>query len=205
MNIVSDGQNDDRDEFDDVARLRSIARTVGPEDFVRQPPAPGLWERINAEIGGDVPAQGRSGRQRWRWSLVAAAAAVAVVTFGATTALLNRDNTETVSSSVLSNEGLSPRGAATTANAELKRDGTNFELEVELDDAPTLSNSYLELWIIDRNVAAMVSLGPFRGSGRYLIPAGVDPGVYPIVDISIEPADGVPTHSGESVVRGTLG
>jgi hypothetical protein len=50
----------------------------------------------------------------------------------------------------------------------------------------------------------MVSLGPVRSDGRYEIPAAVDVSAFPIVDVSIEPADGVPTHSGRSVLRGTL-
>jgi hypothetical protein len=32
----------------------------------------------------------------------------------------------------------------------------------------------------------------------------VDVGEYPVVDVSIEPTDGDPAHSGNSVVRGTL-
>ncbi len=50
----------------------------------------------------------------------------------------------------------------------------------------------------------MVSLGAVDGSGRLAIPRGIDPTVYRVVDVSIEPADGVPTHSGRSVLRGTM-
>ena len=39
--------------------------------------------------------------------------------------------------------------------------------------------------------------------GRYQIPPDVDVGVFPVVDVSIEPPDGVPT-SGVSALRGTL-
>jgi hypothetical protein len=37
-----------------------------------------------------------------------------------------------------------------------------------------------------------------------VIPAGVGTDVFPIIDLSIEPVDGVPTHSGKSVLRGVL-
>ena len=37
-----------------------------------------------------------------------------------------------------------------------------------------------------------------------MLPAQVDVGEFPVVDVSIEPADGDPAHSGDSVVRGTL-
>ena len=36
------------------------------------------------------------------------------------------------------------------------------------------------------------------------LPAGVSLADYPVVDISAEPYDGDPTHSTDSVVRGTL-
>ena len=58
------------------------------------------------------------------------------------------------------------------------------------------------MWLIDSQVKGMISLGPYHGNGNYLIPSGVDPADYPIVDVSIEPSDGVPTHSGVSIVRG---
>ena len=36
------------------------------------------------------------------------------------------------------------------------------------------------------------------------VPAELDPDVYSIVDISIEPRDGDAAHSGRSILRGTL-
>ena len=36
------------------------------------------------------------------------------------------------------------------------------------------------------------------------LPAGISLADYPVVDISAEPYDGDPTHSTDSVVRGTL-
>ena len=40
--------------------------------------------------------------------------------------------------------------------------------------------------------------------GIYLVPGAVQPTQFPVVDVSVQRADGVPTHSGISVVRGTL-
>jgi anti-sigma-K factor RskA len=67
---------------------------------------------------------------------------------------------------------------------------------------PAEPSSYIEVWLIDAQVKGMISLGPFHGNGNYVIPSGVDPSKYPIVDVSLEPSDGVPTHSGVSIVRG---
>jgi hypothetical protein len=65
-------------------------------------------------------------------------------------------------------------------------------------------DGYLELWMIDPSVTRLVSLGPLRAGGVYDVPAGVTPADFPIVDISAEPVDGDPTHSGRSLLRGQL-
>ena len=72
-------------------------------------------------------------------------------------------------------------------------------VDLEEDDA-----GYYEIWMIDRNVEGMVSLGPYHGRDRYAVPPAVDPVSYPVVDVSLEPVDGTPTHSGVSAVRGVL-
>jgi hypothetical protein len=60
------------------------------------------------------------------------------------------------------------------------------------------------VWLIDPTVSKMVSLGPLRDDGVYDVPAGVDPFAFPIVDVSAEPVDGNPAHSGDSLLRGQL-
>jgi hypothetical protein len=51
-----------------------------------------------------------------------------------------------------------------------------------------------------------VSLGVLDGAntGRFTIPPGLDLSRYPVVDISLQPFDAGPAHSGHSAVRGTL-
>ena len=58
--------------------------------------------------------------------------------------------------------------------------------------------------MIDPEVSQLVSLGPLREDGLYDLPAGLDPEAFPIVDVSVEPIDGDPTHSGDSLLRGQL-
>ncbi|HRE00630.1 MAG TPA: anti-sigma factor, partial [Ilumatobacteraceae bacterium] len=65
-------------------------------------------------------------------------------------------------------------------------------------------DGFLEVWVIDPEVTQLVSLGPLRNDGIYELPPGLDPAAFPIVDVSVEPIDGVPTHSGASVLRGQL-
>ena len=57
----------------------------------------------------------------------------------------------------------------------------------------------------DPDVTQLVSLGVLEGdSGTFAIPAGLELDELPVVDVSLEPFDGDPAHSGDSVVRGTL-
>jgi anti-sigma-K factor RskA len=53
---------------------------------------------------------------------------------------------------------------------------------------------------------AMVSVGVL-GAGsvnEFPLPTGMDMQAFPVVDISVEQFDGDVTHSGDSLVRGTL-
>ena len=111
-----------------------------------------------------------------------------------------RDNV--VAQATLSNDGLSPLGSASSGKAEIIRRGGSYVLRLDVSRLPQEPSSYIEVWLIDSQVKGMVSLGPFHGNGNYLIPSGIDPARFPIVDVSIEPSDGVPTHSGVSIVRG---
>ena len=89
------------------------------------------------------------------------------------------------------------------AEVEQSRDGTRtitvtLEGEAEADD-------YREVWLIRNDGAALISVGMLEGSsGSFPIPEGVDLAEYDLVDISFEPIDGNPAHSGDSIVRGQL-
>ena len=63
-----------------------------------------------------------------------------------------------------------------------------------------------EVWLINLDGTRMVSLGlPARGEeGDFEFPARLLDEGYQIVDISYEPGDGDPAHSGQSLARGTL-
>ncbi|WP_353816629.1 anti-sigma factor [Agromyces sp. SYSU T00266] len=62
-----------------------------------------------------------------------------------------------------------------------------------------------EVWLIRADASGLVSLGLMEGdSARLVVPAGIDLDEYPLVDVSAEPVDGDPAHSGDSIVRGEL-
>jgi len=84
---------------------------------------------------------------------------------------------------------------------------------LEIDDASLPfdldEDASLELWMIrvdDGEIVDMVSLGDIEADGtrEFEVPAGYDPAVFSVVDISVEPHDGDSTHSGRSILRGEL-
>jgi hypothetical protein len=85
----------------------------------------------------------------------------------------------------------------------VKSDGGRT-LEVDVSELASTDGFY-EVWLIDASVKKMVPIGVLTGStGRFTIPDGLDLGQYPVVDISAEPLDGDPVHSGKSLLRGTI-
>jgi anti-sigma-K factor RskA len=172
------------------------------EDFRRDQPPPGLWAGIAAKADrpeNEVVALPRPRRRAW---IGVAAAVVVALAIGGGWLVSGRSNGIVVASAPLSNDGLSPLGADSSGKAKVVERGDSFLLRLDVTSPPKEADSYIEVWLIDSQVEGMISLGPFRGNGDYPIPSGVDPAKFPIVDVSIEPADGVPTHSGVSILRG---
>ena len=98
---------------------------------------------------------------------------------------------------------LADNDASGRASVIERPDGTRV-LEVELR-AGELDDRYYEVWLIDEAVQDMVPVGVARsGTVSFELPDGLDLGRFPIVDVSVEPLDGDPTHSGVSVARGVL-
>lgn len=62
-----------------------------------------------------------------------------------------------------------------------------------------------EVWLLDPETSGLISLGLLSGeTGTFLIPADIDLARYSVIDVSEEPDDGDPAHSGDSIVRGDL-
>lgn len=204
-------ETDERDEFE---RLRDIARSVTIADTHKTAPPPEVWAGIAAQVGmaGTTPApvadiaERRALRARpARWVLGAAAAvavAIALVAGIAVSLGGGGDDAEVIAAGSITNEGL-PVSFAGSGGVELISEDGQLALEINVPDLPEADGFY-ELWLIDTDVAGMQSLGIVRGSGTFPLPNGLDPADFPVVDISVEPADGDPTHSGASVLRGVL-
>ena len=93
----------------------------------------------------------------------------------------------------------------TVGDALLLEDGDELLLEVDLPDLPAAPDGVVyEVWLIDPETSELQTLGLTDGAGRLVVPAGIDPAQFALVDVSREPVDGEPAHSGDSIVRGLL-
>jgi hypothetical protein len=70
---------------------------------------------------------------------------------------------------------------------------------------PSAAGDHYEVWLIRDGTTRMVALGGFRvpESGRAVVqvPVPVDTDTFDVIDVSVEPSDGRPAHSGRSVLR----
>ncbi|MEB0003508.1 anti-sigma factor [Cryobacterium sp. RTC2.1] len=76
---------------------------------------------------------------------------------------------------------------------------------VDLTAPATPDSSLREVWLIKADASGLISIGLLDGNtGRFDIPDTVDLTQYPLVDISAQPNNGNPAHSGNTIVRGHL-
>ncbi len=170
----------------------SAVHTVGSAD--RGAPAA---EAQSASVTSIRRGRRGSGFGRW-WPMAAAALFVGVVLGIVGTQLWTSTGAQVVAEATLEPfPSWEAAGSAQLAEANGVR-----ELRVELD-AP--AGGLREVWLIDPETSGLLSLGLLDGaSGQFTIPADVDLSAYSLVDISAEPGDGNPGHSGDSIVRGEL-
>lgn len=154
-----------------------------------------------------LPMRPRSTRGR-RWPMLAVAASALVIggaTGSVVTQLLDRADPQPTPI-IVAQAALDPLPVDPAASGRavvVQADGSRV-LEVDVSQLASTDGFY-EVWLIDASVKKMVPIGVLTGStGRFTIPDGLDLGQYPVVDISAEPLDGDPVHSGKSLLRGTI-
>ncbi|HEX5512579.1 MAG TPA: anti-sigma factor [Actinomycetales bacterium] len=210
----------------ELASLRDVV-AAGREGGPLEAPPPVVWDRIAAELEatgeGEASARaadgtatprltvltsdGRTGAppvapRRRGWKLLAAAAAGLVIGIAGTLLVQGPENTAQVQ--VLERIQLEPLpGWSQTGTAALERVGDQKVLRVDLAAKPP--EGYREVWLMDQQVKRLVSVGILSGSdGTFVLPPGLDLKQFDYVDVSAEPFDGNPTHSGDSMARGRL-
>lgn len=176
----------------DAAAPAAQSVTDGAAPAPRDPSPP---TRARARTSG-----ARAGRSRMFFTL-AASIAVLLVIVGIGFAVRPAPPVELAAATL---EAFPQHPGASGTAVVVETDGTQ-RVRVSVDAADTSADGFREVWLITADASALVSLGMLEGSeGEFAIPDGIDIGEYVLVDVSLEPTDGDPTHSGDSIVRGEL-
>jgi hypothetical protein len=187
-------------------------------------PPPSVWDAIEARTGVTIrprpevvaspllpapeprppaPVVPLRRPPRLRALLVAVAALVVGAGVGAgVVALAGRDTGTVVASTALRPL---PEATASGSARVVERDGARL-LEVQLRAPAPGDDDFYEVWLADPDLQGMYAVGAVHsGTTDLPLPDGLDVGRFPVVDVSVEPFDGDPAHSAESVARGRLG
>jgi hypothetical protein len=196
--------------WDRIAAATGVSVAARPEMVERHAAGSGRVIRPAAGPGGrrpdPRPTRRRRIRRRTALALATASLVVGALAGAAGTWVLSDRSSSTsrsvvVAATPLAGLQLAPQ-AAGRANVVETAQGRVLDVNVSRLATP---EGYYEVWLIDRSVTRMVAVGVLRGdAGRFALPDGVDLSGYPIVDVSVQPLNGDPKHSGRSVLRGTL-
>jgi anti-sigma-K factor RskA len=213
---------DDRADLAAYRRVVVTGRSLTRDDVATDDPPAGLWDRIAASIADDAvspaaphpvpaPASGADDNvvsldsRRRTWKILAAAAAVVVLALGVV-AVVNRSSgsgTELVASTDLS---LLEGGGSGSAELVKRSDGMHLVVDVA-GLSPAERADFFELWLLTPDGKDPQSLTKFNKDGGTIdvaIPPGMSTTKFPVVDISEEVDDGNESHSGKSILRGSL-
>ncbi|MCM3660296.1 anti-sigma factor [Georgenia satyanarayanai] len=187
-------------------------------------PAPHVWDRIAQEIasttadparpsattapgrrgpGGSTRPAGRRERPRGRLARAAWLAAGIAAGIAGTLVVTNLPGTQEEPVPVAQAQLDPLPGWQETGSARLEEADGRLLLRVEVSGEE--SDGFREVWLLDEDVQQLVSVGLLAGNeGVFDLPEGLDLDELVLVDVSREPFDGDPAHSGDSIVRGRL-
>lgn len=200
-----------------VLDMRAVVDAARPTDADLLAPAPiGLWERIAAEAfeasdaadqDPDPPQQPGKvvplvRRRRWTAIVASAAAASGLIIGGAAVWFAvsgAQDRPVTVAAAQL----VRPDTDAVMGSATLQRTAAGMALAVQAPQLPAPDGGYYEVWMATPDTVTMVAVGTINPgeSAVFALPAAMDTGAFPVVDISLEQFDGNTGHSSVSVAR----
>ena len=154
------------------------------------------------ELPRDEPADLATARRRRphaRWLVPVAAAVVALVVL-AGAVLLDPGSSPGAPTEQVSLQAVGPQPARGTV--EMSGTGASRTMVVSTDLAPATADSYYEVWLLDTRTNGMVAVGvlPTNGTAHFTLPSDLV-SRYDAVDLSLQPDNGVTTHSSDSVLR----
>lgn len=205
-----------RDELESLRHVVVAGRGAGEDDVIAPPP-PQVWSAIVAETGVSdrpsapslAPVVTLPARRRSPLVAVAAVAAALGVLAGAAGTLLVASARSGSDTQVVASSSLSPLAVPGMAGeAVLQKNAVGETVAVGVSGVPDAARTegFLEVWLLDSRTGRMVALGSLdsRDEGSFVIPPGVDLSQFDTVDVSLEPFDGDPGHSTNSMLRATL-
>lgn len=85
--------------------------------------------------------------------------------------------------------------------------GDSARPTLEVTTALPGTTGFYQVWLADQDFERLYALGILdpTGAGIFPVPPGIDLAVHTVVDVSAEPLDGDPIHSGTGMLRGELG
>lgn len=204
------------------AEMVTTGRTATAADVPGQP-SPAVWHAISRELGLGTPADvgeppealadvvSLDPHRRWStgWLVAASVAGIvggAILTAsGVALTSSTSDPAPIAAPPVVASASLAPLPQHEgDGAAEIIETDAGTELIVDVSDLSS-GDGFYEVWLIDPDTSQMIGLGALTDtSGRFHIPEGLDLSRYTLVDVSLEPLDGDPVHSTDSVVRGNL-
>jgi hypothetical protein len=199
-------------ELDELRAIVATSRTLDPAEPLQSPP-PAVWERISAELATDEPTASAPTavvtplrtRRRWSTGLLVAASLASLVAGVVAAVVVTGGSDNQVNGSIVASTSLDPlEDRSGTGVAEVVKASGGKTLHVDATGL-TGGDGFYEVWLIDPDTFEMVGLGVLDGpQGDFAVPAGLDLARFSVVDVSLEPFDGDPAHSKDSVVRGQL-
>jgi hypothetical protein len=201
--------------WDGIAAATGVG--VRPRSAAPLPPAPPVPATAPVAPPATVPqpapvlqlrprTRSRSGFRGLHLVAVAAAALVVGAAGGVGVTSLLGDDSPATPTVVVASTVLDPLPAdpAARGKAVVVEDRGGRVLQVDVSSLGA-TDGFFEVWLIDSSVKKMVPIGVLSGAkGTFTIPADLDLSQYPVVDISAEPLDGNPVHSGKSLLRGVI-
>lgn len=213
-----------REKWEALSRVVTLARSNPPMQPLQEP-SPVVWDRISASLRAHASGATESPtslpstteahlarkhrsprRRRVSWVIASTLATLSLVIGIAGGIAFSQLNSTQVANVVASAELQAfPDWEDAQGEARLEKTASGQrELVVRLS-TPLPPDGYREVWVMSPSLKKLISVGVLTGStGRFALPGESILSEYPLVDISQEPNDGNPAHSGDSIVRGEL-